>query len=188
MEKTDDVCDVELIAAAAVGDTDAFGLLVARHQRAARRLAVALVGASDADDVTRDAFVRAYRSLARFRPDAPFRPWLLRIVANQAANHRRGAIRRERRSAFVGSRPQLTRPEPSEVAEVSDRDRRLAEALDGLPAKDREVLVIRYLLDYSEAETAEVLGCAPGTVKSRTSRALGRLRSHTNITQLGDLR
>ena len=149
MEKTDDVCDVELIAAAAVGDTDAFGLLVARHQRAARRLAIALVGASDADDVAQEAFVRAYRSLARFRPDAPFRPWLLRIVANQASNHRRGAIRRARRSAFLGSGPQLTR------AERGGRG---------------------------------IGPCAPGTVKSRTSRALGRLRSHTNITQLGDLR
>ena len=180
MDSADEPTDDRLIRSAIGGDTDAFGVLVNRHQHAVRRFAIALVGPDDADDVAQDSFVRAYRALATFTLRSPFRPWLLRIVANQAANHRRSTWRRERRHALVVARPAAVEPEPGEAVEHTDERRRLIAALATLPEKDRQVLIIRYLLDYSEAETAEVLACAPGTVKSRTSRALAKLRTHIN--------
>ena len=176
-----DASDDQLVAAAVRGDREAFAALVERHQHAARRLSAALIGSSDADDVAQEAFVRAYRSLASFKSGSAFRPWLLRIVANQASNHRRGAARRERRQALFGRRERAIEQGPDDVAEMSDERRRVRDALDSLVVRDREVLVIRFLLDYSEAETALLLGCAPGTVKSRTSRALAKLRTRTDL-------
>jgi RNA polymerase sigma factor (sigma-70 family) len=182
----DDASNADLIAAATRGDSDAFGQLVSRHQGPARRLAAGLVGTDDADDVAQDAFVRAYRSLASFRVDSPFRPWLLRIVLNEAKNHLRKTGRRERRDALFGRSRRDTGPDPGELAAASDERRRLDAALAVLPFRDRQFLVIRYFLDYSEAETADLLGCARGTVKSGTSRALSKLRAHTELSGLGD--
>lgn len=92
-----DETDEALIAASACGDTVAFGRLVSRYQQLARRLAIALVGATDGDDVAQDSFVRAYRSLASFRDGSAFEPWLRRIVVNESRNHHRGTFRRTRR-------------------------------------------------------------------------------------------
>ena len=169
--------DDTLVGSAVRGDVDAFGALVERHERSARSLAAALVGPSDADDVAQDSFVRAYRSLASFRRGSPFRPWLLSIVANQAANHHRSARRRERRLGVVGRRPPLPDLDPADLAVQSDEQKLVRTALDTLSTKDRNVLVFRYLLECSEHETAEALHCSPGTVKSRTSRALTKLRA-----------
>lgn len=183
-----DASDDDLVTAATRGDTDAFAMLVMRHERPARRLAGALVGSSDADDVAQEAFVRAYRSLAIFRVGSPFRPWLLRIVVNQAANYRRKSARRARRETFVGRLHRAEVSDPSDLAAASDDRTRLETALASLPERDRQMLVIRYILDYSEAETADVLSCARGTVKSGTSRALKKLRAHTDSTGLADRR
>src|SRR5919109_3722756 len=82
--------DAEFVEQARHGDVRAYEELVRRHQDAAGRIAY-LVGApaADVDDVVQEAFVRAYAALGRFRPGAPFRPWTLRIVANEARNPRR---------------------------------------------------------------------------------------------------
>jgi RNA polymerase sigma-70 factor (ECF subfamily) len=122
--------------------------------------------AAEAEDATQEALVKAWRALGRFRRGAPFRPWLLRIVANEARNRRRAAGRRRRlaeRAAF-------------EPAAASVDAQGLVDALNALPDDARAVLACRYLLGLSEQETAVALGLRPGTVKSRTSRALDRLR------------
>ena len=149
---------------------------MAHHQRAAIRLAAVIAGPTDAEDIAQEAFVKAYYALNRFDDGAPFRPWLLQIVANVARNHRRSSGRRARlalRITPVGV-DTLT---PEEVALGNDRRAALLDALDALPERDRLVLACRYLLGFSEAETAAALECAPGTVKSRTFRALERLRA-----------
>jgi RNA polymerase sigma-70 factor (ECF subfamily) len=122
--------------------------------------------------------VKAWRALGRFRAGAPLRPWLLRIVANEARNRRRSAGRRaalalraEREGVSGDAAPS---PEAALLAS-EERDRLLA-ALDGLPDDARLVVACRYLLGLSEAETAAALDVRPGTVKSRTARALDRLR------------
>jgi len=149
--------------------------LVARHQRAAIRLAAVIAGPSDADDIAQEAFVKAYRALDRIRPGAPFRPWLLGIVANEARNHVRAAGRRSRLT-LRAELPSDSELGPEETAIGRDRRRVLLAVLDELPERDRLVLGCRFLLGLSEAETAAALDCPPGTVKSRTARALGRLR------------
>ncbi|CAN5243373.1 hypothetical protein BH20ACT22_BH20ACT22_03920 [soil metagenome] len=122
--------------------------------------------------------MKAFYALPRFRPGAPFRPWLLKIVANEAISRRRAAGRRER----LNLRLTEVRPSgdavPSPEAALRDEDRReLLAAVGRLGERDRLAITCRFWLELSEAETAEVLGCARGTVKSRLSRALGRLRA-----------
>lgn len=164
------------------GDARAYGELVRAHQEAAFRTACLVSGdASDAEDAAQEAFVKAYRALGRFRAGAPFRPWLLSIVANEARNRRKAAGRRAGLALRVaaetsrgGENPGFSPPESAVVA--AERREELLAALGGLGDADRIVISCRYFLGLSEAETAAAAGCARGTVKSRLSRAIGRLR------------
>ncbi len=154
-------------------------MLVARHQTVAFRTAYVICSDSaDAEDAAQDAFIKARAAMGRFRPDAPFRPWLLAIVANEARNRRRSAGRREslalRAAHDLPSGGAAPSPEGRILAAVQRAE--LLAALERLSEPDRLVLSCRYLLDLGEEETAEVLSLRRGTVKSRTSRALGRLR------------
>jgi len=151
---------------------------VRSHQAVAFRTAYLITGdASEAEDAAQEAFVKAYRALGRFRPGAPFRPWLLAVVANEARNRRKAARRRTNlvvRAAGAPSREASSSPEASVLA--AERRAELLGALGGLREEDRLVIGCRYFLGLSEAETAAALDCAQGTVKSRLSRAIGRLR------------
>ena len=167
--------DHELVERARAGDVAAFEALVVRHQRAAVQVAYALAP-GEAEDVAQEAFVKAYRALGRFRPGAPFRPWLLRIVANQARNQRRGSSRRAGLALRVAGQGEAVAPSPEEAVLRGFDRAALVSALGRLGERDRLVLVYRYFVGLSEAEMAQALGCRPGTVKSRVSRALGRLR------------
>jgi RNA polymerase sigma-70 factor (ECF subfamily) len=158
---------------------------VRRYQDVALRTAYLVAPEADAADAVQDAFLKAYAALPRFRDGAPLKPWLLRIVANEGRNRRRSAVRRAglaERAAGVGAGSQgsaggaMAESPESAVLAAEVRSTLLA-ALGRLRDEDREVIGARYLLELSEAETAEALGLRPGTVKSRTSRALGRLRA-----------
>jgi RNA polymerase sigma factor (sigma-70 family) len=167
-----------LIGRARTGDVAAYETLVRRYQDLAMRTAYLVAPEADAADAVQDAFLKAHAALPRFRDGAPFRPWLLRIVANEARNRRRSADRRAglavRASGLAGS--EVAASPESEVLAGEEREQ-LRAALGRLRDEDREVIGARYFLDLSEAETAEALALRPGTVKSRTSRALGRLRN-----------
>jgi RNA polymerase sigma-70 factor (ECF subfamily) len=168
----------ELVVRAQHGDTRAFEQLVDPYRELTFRVAYLITrNPADAEDAAQEALVRAWRALGRFRPGAPLRPWLLRIVANEARNRRRGAGRRERlaRRAAAAS-PGEAAPSPEETAVAADERRRLLDALERLPDTARLVLECRYLLELSEEETAAALRVRRGTVKSRTARALERLR------------
>ncbi len=149
------------------------------HQGIALRTAYVVAGnAADAEEAVQDAFVKAYRALWRFRPGAPFKPWLLRIVANEARNRRRSAGRRAALALRATQEPSgEAAPSPEAALLGAEQRAELIEALNRLPENDREALACRYFLDLSEAETAAALGVRPGTVKSRVSRALERLRA-----------
>ena len=166
-----------MIDRAKQGDVDAYAELVRRYQRDARRAAAAIGGAGLADDAAQEAFVRAYGFLHRFRPGAPFRPWLLAIVANVARNQRRSVGRWSRATRATcehGVAPALA-PSAEDVVLTGHSNGALRAAVDALPLRYRDVVSCRYLLDLSEDETAHVLGIPRGTVKSRLSRALDRL-------------
>jgi RNA polymerase sigma-70 factor (ECF subfamily) len=177
--------DDELVAQAQRGDTRAFGTLVEEHQTIAFRTAYLLTGsAADAEDAVQEGFVKAYSALGRFRPGAPFRPWLLAIVANEARNRRRSAGRRERLALRAAEDPLSGGAVPSPEAALLDAERReeLLRAVNDLREDDRMAIGCRYFLGLSEEETAAALGWRRGTVKSRTSRALDRLRDRLGVT------
>lgn len=168
-----------LVERARRGDHDAYGELVTRYQAIAARVAyVITTSAADAEDVAQDAFVKAYYALDRFHAGAQFRPWLLRIVANEAKNRRLAAGRRPTVELSVAADRASgeTALSPEDAAVAADVRSRLLAALGGLRDDDRLALLYRYFFDLSEVEMSEALGIARGTVKSRLSRAMGRLR------------
>jgi RNA polymerase sigma factor (sigma-70 family) len=170
----------ELVARSRRGDADAYEELVCMYQGIAFRTAFLIAGnAPDAEEAAQDAFVKSYRALWRFRPGAPFKPWLLRIVANEARNRRRASGRRTALAlrAAGDATPGDAAPSPEAALLGVERREELLAALNRLPDHDREALACRYFLDLSEAETAAALGVRRGTVKSRLSRALERLRA-----------
>lgn len=163
------------------GDAAAFEHLVLTHQDVAFRTAYVITGnPAEAEDAAQTGFLKAYHALRadRFRPGAPFRPWLLQIVANEARNRRSAAARRPALTLSALDDLPLPDPAPGPEAEAvaSDQRRHLIDALNHLREEDRAVITYRYVLELSEAEMAAALGCRRGTVKSRLSRALGRLR------------
>ena len=171
--------EAALVERARGGDAVAYGSLVRAHQDIAFRVACLAGGsASEAEEAAQEGFLKAWRALPRFRAGAPFRPWLLAIVANEARNRRRAAGRRAGlalRAAELAERDPAARSPEAQLLTAVRRDALLA-ALAELDERDRSVLTCRYLLELSEEETAAALGCRRGTVKSRTSRALARLR------------
>jgi RNA polymerase sigma factor (sigma-70 family) len=171
--------EARLVERARGGDVRAFESLVRRHQDLAYRTACLITGSTaDAEDATQEGLVKAWYALDRFRSDAPFRPWLLTIVANEARNRRRSGRRRDDLAMRVAeARPSGdAAPSPEAAALAGERRRTLLRAVAGMPERDRLVIAARFFLELSERETAEVLACRPGTVKSRMSRALARLR------------
>lgn len=177
----------DLIERARHGDVSAFEALVRAHQEVAFRTAwIASGGADDAEDAAQEGFMKAFAALPRFRAGAPWRPWLLTIVANEARNRRRSASRRE---ALALRAPEATatdvafEPSPEAAALATERRQELLDALRRLPEADQEVVAYRYLLELSEAETAAALDVPVGTAKSRLSRALDRLRATMPIAE-----
>lgn len=163
------------MARAIAGDQEAYGELVAQYTALAHRTAYLLGAGADAGDVVQEAFVKAYRKLHTFKEDLDFKPWLLKIVANETKNLHRGRRRRnlvELRLATLTET--VDHDDPGTL--VDDSRAKLLKAVRSLSEPDRQVVTCRYLLDLSEAETAQTLGLAKGTVKSRLSRALARLR------------
>jgi RNA polymerase sigma-70 factor, ECF subfamily len=171
--------DARLCERARSGDADAYEELVQRYQRLAYRTAYIVTRSSaDAEDVSQEAFVKAYYALDRYRLDAPFKPWLMRIVVNEALNRRRAHGRQEDLALRVaGARPSGdAAPSPEAAVIEAESQQKVIAAVNRLGERDRLVIALRYFFDMSESEMAEVLGCRPGTVKSRLSRALGRMK------------
>jgi len=167
-----------LITQARQGDDQAWRVLVEQHQQAVFRLAYLLLGdADEAEDVAQEVFIRALRALDQFDPTRPFQPWLLRITTNLAHNRRRAA---GRYLAAVRRWFQKTpEPEPEAIERQPIQQwesQTLWQAIRCLNQLDQEVIYLRYFLELSVAETSETLGVASGTVKSRLSRAMKRLR------------
>jgi RNA polymerase sigma factor (sigma-70 family) len=186
-EQRDGAPDAELIERARRGEVMAYETLVRRYQDVAVRTAYVIAPDGDAEDAVQEAFVKAHAALGRFRDGAPFRPWLLQIVANEARNRRRSAGRRAGLALRVSEdrRPGDAAPSPESAVLADEQRVTLLAAINTLGPDDREIIATRYFLDLSEAESAEILGIPKGTVKSRLSRALGRLRLRLTATDGG---
>lgn len=179
--------DTELVTRARRGDADAYRDLVERYQMIAFRTAYVVCGsAADAEEAAQDAFVKAHAALGRFRLGAPFRPWLLTIVANEARNRGRSGSRRTELAVRVAQELSSgdAAPSPEAALIAAERRRQLLEAVESLGPDERLVVVCRYFLELSEEETAAVIGRRRGTVKSRTSRALARLRERMEVVDV----
>jgi RNA polymerase sigma factor (sigma-70 family) len=169
----------DLIRRAKRGDKHAYEELVYAYQGIAFRTAYVLAGnAADAEEAAQDGFVKAWRALGRFRDGALFRPWLLQIVANEARNRRRSAGRRAHLALRAATEHPSGDAAPSpEAALLSAQQREgLLAAVNELPEDQRSVITLRYFVGLSEQEVADALDLPTGTIKSRTSRALERLR------------
>jgi RNA polymerase sigma-70 factor (ECF subfamily) len=180
--------DSDLVEEAQTGDRDAYAELVGRYHSAALGTAFLILGEQqDAEDAVQEAFTRAFLALHRYRPNGSFRAWLLTIVANQARTQRTAMLRRSDVLTRASGQVPALHPAPSaEIAALAhDRRDAILRALLRLPERDRLVITYRYFFDLSEEETADILGVARGTIKSRMARALARLRPI--LAELGPL-
>ena len=168
--------EASLISLAVQGDAAAWEPVVLTHQEAVFRLAyLMLCDPDDAQDVAQETFVRAWQNLPRFDRSRPLRPWLFRIAANLASNRRRSAARYLAalvRTVQVGDSRGVEEQGAQHI-----ESQQLWQAVRRLASADQQIIYLRYFLDLSVTETAETLQVAEGTVKSRSHRALDRLRS-----------
>ena len=174
--RTPDVTDAELAAKAAAGDGDAFGRLVRRYAEQVRRVSRALLrDAADADDAAQDALLACWRHLARYDPERPFGPWLMRIVVNAAHDFRRR--RQVRTTEPLAPDLRADTPGPGTEAERSELRLQLGLALQGLPERQRLAVVLFDAEGYGHREIAEVLGVPEGTVRSDVFHGRRALRA-----------
>jgi len=184
------------LARAREGDREAFGRLVRRHQKRVYAAALHILGNhSDADDVTQESLVRAYRGLASFDGRADFFTWLYRITINTALNalrsDKRGAALQQKghtESAHVGGRPEAlgqTAQEPAQKAQIAGELARVLEAVSKLSAPLRVTLVLATIEELPHKQIAEILDIPEGTVAWRVNEArrLLKLRLSTETTQ-----
>lgn len=168
----------EQIVAARSGNEAAWTAVVQQHQAAVFRLGYLLLGDSDdAEDVAQEALIRAFYALDSFDTTRPLRPWLLQIVKNLARNRQR-SLRRYLAAVQRWWQATPTHGEVSAATAFREQEAHaLWQAVQQLAVHDQEVIYLRYFLELSVADTAAALGVAEGTVKSRLSRALIRLRT-----------
>jgi RNA polymerase sigma-70 factor (ECF subfamily) len=168
--------DAELVARSLRGDHESFADLVRPHERVAFRLAAAITGRpADAEEAMQNGFVKAFRSLHRFRAGASFRPWLLRIVVNEAHNVRRS----ERRHARLPMRAARMHAPAVEGADEPVLARKEVDsvlgALKRLSDSDRITVALRYFAELPDADAARVVGTSPEAYRVRLVRARRRL-------------
>ena len=159
------------------GDARAFEELVDRHRAVVHRVAVRIAGRDDAEDVSQDAFLRAFHRLGSFRGEAPFRSWLLQITHHAAVNT--ATRRRETPDPdaveAAGDRGAVAQRLPADRLEERERRERLELKLTGLRPAHRAVLVLRDLEGLTYEEIADITETPLGTVKGRLHRARGEL-------------
>ena len=173
------VTDMELITRFRLGDEAAFETLVTRHREVAYRVARRLAGRhAEADDLVQEAFLRAYRSLSSFRGESLFRTWLVRILMNLAVNSRKGRLQ-------PGGPADLEAQPGKETGalEVTLRHQ-VRRAVDGLPPRQKQVLILKVYEGLKFAEVAEAAGMSVGTAKATFFQAVRRLRSRLDATPM----
>ena len=164
--------DLALVRRTLAGDRGAFDSLVRRHQRCVGRVVFGILrSASDAEDAAQEVFLRAYRYLPSFDPSRPFEGWLMAIAVNQA----RGLLRRRRRDEAAPIDPAVLGVAPPAEAPAEVRAAAL-QALDTLPARQREAMLLFLNTELSLEGIGEALGCSKATVVVHLHRARESLR------------
>lgn len=174
--------DVALVYRAREGDYAAFEQLFERHRALVYRFAYQMTSRrDDAEDIVQEAFVRAYQNLHRYRDEAKFTTWLLRIVTNLCTDQARMSQRRSalEQQEAMGALDWMTIGETDDPVQNLEADRRkqaLRKALNALPAHHRSVIVLRDIEEREYPDIAAVLGCTVGGAKLRVLRARRALR------------
>jgi len=152
-------------------------MLVEKHATETYRLAAAIVGRSDAADVTQDTFVAAWQHLPTLREPGAFAPWLRRICVNRSRNWLRMHARRPRAALQVDDPAAPSIPDPHHDFRAAAEARAVLEpAFESLTPDQRAVLALHYSMGFSIADAADALGIRVGTAKSRLSAGLAVLR------------
>jgi RNA polymerase sigma-70 factor (ECF subfamily) len=179
-----EVTDLDLVRLAQAGDVDAFGELVERNRRAVFRAALAAVGsATEADDVTQEAFVTAWQKLSGFRGESQFRTWLLSITWRKAIDRRKSLGRwlklaasaprdaeGDDRSDLIERVPSLERSQHS-VLQSNELQQQIRKLIGTLPRKLRDALLLAGSGEHTYEEIGQILGAPVGTVKWRVAEA-----------------
>jgi RNA polymerase sigma-70 factor, ECF subfamily len=164
--KLEDLSDLELIERIRNGARDDFEILVRRHNQRLYRAARAIMKTDDeAEDIVQQAWLEVFRNLAQFRGDAAFTTWATRIAVNAAITHAR------KRPPIAEVTDAVADSKPDEDAERAELGLLLEECLELLPQGNREVMVLRDVLELDTAETAEMLGLTEEAVRVRLHRA-----------------
>jgi RNA polymerase sigma-70 factor, ECF subfamily len=179
LEKPEQYIQRFLVARALSGDAEAFGDIVDQYSPLMLRTATMIVGDRDiAEDVVQDSLIQAWQHLPDLRDASALRPWLIRIVVNQCISFKR---RLTRTAAFM--RNMLSEQETHLIAQAADeykgrleRDWDLAHAIEHLPAKQRDVIVLHYYHSMTLPEMASALSTSENTLKKRIQAALTNLR------------
>ncbi len=168
----------ELLAQAMAGDHEAYANLVRPYERVAYRVAAAITGGSaDAEEAMQNGLVKAYRSLHRFRVGAAFRPWLLRIVVNEAHNVRRAERRHVRLGSRAAEQRELSIAGADEAVIAREEVDTVLAALAQLADADRLALALRYFAELPDADAAALIGTSTEAYRVRLVRARKRLHA-----------
>lgn len=174
--------DNALVKRARDGEFEAFEVLFERHRQLVYRFAYQMAPRrDDAEDIVQEAFVRAYQNLHRYRDEAKFTTWLLRIVSNLCTDqarmrNRRDALEQQEASGALVWMTEGNVEDPVGDLEAERRVKVLRTALTALPAHHRQVIVLRDLEEREYSEIAGILGCTVGGAKLRVLRARRALR------------
>lgn len=188
--------DEELVRAVLAGRREAFGTLYERYSRRIYSLVLRMVGRQDAEEVTQEAFLQAYRNLAKFRGEAQLYTWLYRVASNTALQHLRRRGRKDSRQssfdAITENAPGLLADipgdlyaDPVKAAEDAEFQRQTVEVLDTLPKNQKLVILLGPVKGLSYDEMARVLGVTVPVVKARLHRARENLRSRVAALRQG---
>jgi len=164
--KLDELSDQELVERVRGGARDEFEILVRRHNQRLYRAARAIMKSDDeAEDIVQQAWLDVFRNLAQFRGDAAFTTWATRIAVNAAITLAR------KRPVIAEVADGVAADKPDEDVERAELGKLLEECLEQLPQGNREVMVLRDVLELDTAETAEMLGLTEEAVRVRLHRA-----------------
>jgi RNA polymerase sigma-70 factor (ECF subfamily) len=177
--------EIEAIAQLKAGNLAALRTLIEMYQVQAVQAAVLITqDRAAAEDIVQNAFLRSYQRIEQFDATRPYRPWLLRMVINDALK----AVARQRRLVSLDTqadapyhklaeRLDATTTEPEDIVQRNELRDEIKEAIDKLSPRQRAVIIMRYYLGLSEREISNQLNCAPGTVKWHLSIARERLQT-----------
>ncbi len=182
MRLDENISDNKLIALAKEGDMEAFESLVRKYQKSIYYLCHRMTGAhQSADDLSQEAFIKAYISLSSFKDGMNFFTWLRKIAVNNNLNF----LKVNKREEFLGENDSLIPDDASSTNQELPQDKlqrnrleqQFKEALLALPAKQRIIFILRFYENQSYEEISQILNIPKGTVMSRLNRARKKLKT-----------